>query len=140
MCLCKKSRIPRIAIKDIVVYKILLPTKNILGGGYKTPYQDCIVNINNLHYGKFNYQDTLLTSFIRPTIESGYIHSYISLESLNWALFSDMCIIKCVIPKGTLYWIGDNEDIASRKLKYLDIIVEGNREEIQDFIDNYGNK
>lgn len=140
MCLCKKSRIPRIAIKDIVVYKIVVPTKNTLNG-YKTPYRNCIVYMNNLYHGKFDYQDTLFTSFIRSNIESGYIHSYISLESLyNYTHFPNMCIAKCIIPKGTLYWIGDKEDIASRKLKYLDIIVEGNREKIQNFMNNYGNK
>lgn len=140
MCLCKKSRIPRIAIKDIVVYKIVLPTK-IVPNGYKTPYRNCIVYMNNLYHGKFDYQDILFTSFIRSNIESGYIHSYTSLESLyNHAFFSYMYIIKCIIPKGTLYWIGDIGDIASRKLKYLDITVEGNREKIQNFIDNYGNK
>ena len=31
-------------------------------------------------------------------------------------------LVKCIIPRGTLYFIGDSKDIASRKLKYVEIL------------------
>lgn len=58
-----------------------------------------------------------------PWIDSGYIHSFNSLERAKKVLNSpNICIVECIIPIGTLYWIGDDCDIASRKLRYNKII------------------
>lgn len=118
--------IPRIALKDIVVYKVLegspkihlctpiTKDKIVIGKTYKRVFQESIVPIPLCI---INYPKDLISSFFSKHIASGYIHSCTYLIKDVYRT-----TVKCIIPKGTLYFIGDNFDIASRKLKYVEII------------------
>lgn len=138
MCLEKKSSIPKIATKDIIVYKILISENNKLF----TPYYKNNIKIGKTYKGIFNKYNIfikhrlytfnnsiicfLISLFFSKVIYSGYIHSYNNYDILfnfnNWLYCNNYYIVKCIIPKGTLYFIGKNGDIASRKLKYVKII------------------
>lgn len=139
MCLEKKSLIPRIATKDIIVYKILIPENNKLltpfykneieiGKTYKGIFDKYNIIIKNKRYTFHNSIICFLISlFFSKIIDSGYIHSYsnyyLSFNAINWFYGNYYYrIAKCIIPKGTLYFIGKHDDIASRKLKYIKII------------------
>lgn len=121
MCLYKKSRVPRIAMRDITVYKIVI-TKN---HKYVTLFRNYEIELGKTYKGIF-YGDNiiieLILSLLYHAIFDGYIHSYCKLE--KWMFKPHHTIMKCVIPRGTLYFIGDDNDIASRKLKYIEVIKE----------------
>lgn len=127
MCLTKKSMIPRIALKDIVVYKVLVGNPKV---HLYTPITEDKIVIGKTYKGVFQESKTpfpppkifprnLITSLFSKNIESGYIHSKIYPNLYGR---ENRVNVKCIIPKGTLYFIGDNFDIASRKLKYVEII------------------
>lgn len=137
MCLKKKSRIPRIATKDIVVYKILHVENNKLftlfcrneieiGKTYKGIFDKYNIFIKHrLCTFNNNIICFLISLFFSKLITSGYIHSYSNYNSIpSYFKYSYLnnYIIKCIVPKGTLYFIGKNGDIASRKIKYVKII------------------
>lgn len=124
MCLVKKSMLPRIALKDITVYKVIIQDKE--SGKLYTPVTGDIVEIGKTYKGKFKEFDTLdfysesptyIKSLISDSIDTGYIHSNKYISKRN-----DRIQVLCIIPKGTLYFIGTCNDYASRKLKYVKII------------------
>ena len=118
----KKSIIPRIALKNIIVYKILIKESNNLF--FYTPITGDKIVIGKTYKGIFRfskyYPKSLIKSLFSKCIASGYIHSFKDKEyhSSNY----NSILVKCIIPKGTLYFIGKDDDIASRKLKYVEII------------------
>lgn len=123
MCLFKKSFIPIIALKDIVVYKKVYKKCN---GILITPITLDVIEIGKTYKGKFCSLDTFGTPSFSPSfikslfskeIDTGYIHSCVHPKG---AVLRK--VIKCIIPKGTLYFIGNRGDIASRKLKYVEEI------------------
>ena len=145
MCLTKKSYIPRIAIRDITTYKVVTNPDDCLSEHYFTPFQVDVIKLGRVYKGRFRkymwygfklrtrYTDGifnipflqfLLSIFFSKVITSGYIHSYTSYDPVvKLNLLPDVySIVQCVIPRGTLYFIGRNNDIASRKLKYVEII------------------
>ena len=125
MCLVKKSKIPRITLKNIIVYKVLRAFELDNKKYYETFFRNFQVSLNCTYTGKFNRYDSFYESFKSPWINSGYIHSFNSLDRAKEISSNpDICIVKCIIPIGTLYWIGDDCDIASRKLKYKEVIVK----------------
>ena len=135
MCLVKKSIFPRFTLKDKVVYKIVYEN-NILGTVYRTPYQHQVIAFNREYKGEWFYDD-FIESLFASEISEGYIHSIKDLESAELyirrtSFCKPMYILKAVIPKYTLYWEGVDNDIASRRIKYIDKIckIHGNREEI----------
>ena len=134
MCLIKKSIFPRFTLKDKIVYKIVYKS-NILGTVYRTPYQYQVIIFNKEYKGEWFY-DGLLETLFCSKITEGYIHSIKTLkDAIRYTrdhLFSPAYILKAVIPKHALYWEGVDNDIASRKIKYIDEICEinGNRTKI----------
>lgn len=122
MCLYKKSRIPRIATKDIVVYKVLRAYKIEGKKEYQTIFKSSQVWMNSTFTGVFK-DESFLGSLFSHIIYSGYIHSFTTLEKARIVkCLPEYCIAECIIPKGTLYWTGNSQDIASRKLRYNKII------------------
>lgn len=137
MCLEKKNRIPKIATKDIIVYKVLTLENNKLltivckneieiGKTYKGIFGEYNIFIKHrLRTFTNNTICFLISLFYTKFIISGYIHSYDNYDSIpshfKYRLLN-YYIAKCIIPKGTLYFIGKDDDIASRKLKYVKII------------------
>ena len=140
MCLYKLSRIPRITLRNKIVYKIVLKNDNV----YATYVQESIIEMGKTYKGIFSNYDYsfirnyklydiknkflafLCSLFISKDIASGYIHSFNNIAIAKEYILTDDIykakIIKCIIPRFTLYFIGDDNDFASRKLKYIEEI------------------
>ena len=128
MCLIKLSKIPRIATNDIVVYKlVLMDDEKVNNHSLCTPYMYIPINLGEIARAKgLNIFEIFFSLFSRY-IEKGFIHSYqrLNVARIHYRLLNNMMpakIVRCVIPKGTLYFIGEDEEIASRKLLYVEII------------------
>lgn len=123
MCLYSKTRIPKIATKDIAVYKIVIQTSD----GLITPYIkckvskimqvsfiDCIKGILSIRFTRDRYE-----------INGGFIHSYKTYLDAKfiryWIEFKDLDnryrykILKGIIPKGSIYY-KDKTTYCSNKL------------------------
>lgn len=121
MCLeLKNSRIKaKIATKDIVCYKGLIKKDNI----YYTPYQNCIIEIGN------TYKSNIIKEGNEINIG---LHSFVTIEDLKpWSVRGMgtwgklMGYIKCIIPKGSKYYIGifgKYNSYVSDTLQYIEII------------------
>ena len=134
MCLVKKSIFPRFTLRDKIVYKIVYldPILN----KYVTPFRDCPITLNKEYKGAWIYSNLIKSLFVSE-IHEGYIHSIKDLKSAKlcikkWSFHEPLYIIEAIIPKYTIYWNGIEDNIASRRIKYIDKIckIHGNREEI----------
>ena len=120
MCLIKKNWIPRIALRDKKVYKCVI-SYNL---HYYAPYIRKLIKFP-IDKGEFVYNNNLIKSLFTKYIEDGYIHVFDNYESAknDVQYFSSVgekaVILTCVIPKFTIYFIGNDYDIATRKIKYL---------------------
>lgn len=121
MCLITKQKWPKIAWKPIKVYKVVYTGYNQLW--FTTLYMGAVIKLG------ITYKTTLFDILrSRKKHVNQYkitvgLHSYTEL-SLAEAIFElDQCyktkIIECEIPRFSLYWIGENYDSVSNKLKYV---------------------
>lgn len=113
MCLYSKTRIPKIATKDIEVYKVVKQENKELVTPYlnykvskimKTSFKECIKIILNMCCNSYNEYE----------ISYGFIHSCtsfldaqfirISLSYHNYTDADKYKIITGIIPKGSLYY------------------------------------
>lgn len=134
MCLVKKSIFPKLTLKNKVVYKIAY--FETIPDEYATPFRNCQIILNQEYKGKW-FLSNLINSLFSSEIHDGYIHSVKDLESAKlytnrYSFCEPVYILKAVIPRYTFYWEGKDNDIASRRIKYIDKIckIHGNREEI----------
>lgn len=124
MCLLTKQRWPKIAWKPITTYKV------VHSPGYYplflTLFQCVPILIGE------TYKETLRNIFrSRKEFSKGY-EMYFGLHSYTNEDFSrsiarcyedhDTKVVECTIPRFSLYWIGNNNDIVSNKLKYVKIL------------------
>ena len=104
---------PRIAIKDKIVYKILIQNNS----DYITPYKNHPVHFFKnqaileaedacrlTHYNCIEFGIHAFTNYLRAFSRLRII------DDINGTIF------KAVIPKGTRYFYGDDGDIVSEKL------------------------
>ena len=121
MCLTTKQRCPKIAWKPITTYKVVYTPDN--HQPFLTLFQSFPVRIGGI------YKETLINIFrSRKKFSKGYemyfgLHSYTN-EDFSRAIarcYKDhgTRIVKCTIPRFSLYWIGNSNDIVSNKLKYV---------------------
>lgn len=130
MCLFKDTKIhkhnrPLVAKEDIVCYKILdywswsdeyytpiqgekIPNKCIKE---KVPFKAPIRNIF-----KFIRKHILGGSL---SVEEDFIHTFIDVNK-PFSERRDRVMFKCVIPKDTLYYVGIDNDYASRQIIFLE--------------------
>lgn len=124
MCLAKLSMMPRIAKRDIVVYKIA----EYEYGTLFSPFQYNVVKIGKTQEAEGLNKRELFLSLFKTYIDEGYIHAYRHLNTARRYAYVytsthvKMKVIECIIPKGTLYFIGTGNEIASRKLSYVRIL------------------
>ena len=132
MCLVKNKKYhpfnrPLIAKEDIVCYKQLyINCQNIL----VTPIRKIPVPIKCIQKNKrkripfkaeiFNKFKFILGHVIgfSPVVTDGFIHTYSSVPS-SYNLFRDR-IFKCIIPKGTKYFVGEDGDYASEQIIFAE--------------------
>lgn len=86
---------------------------------YVTPHQSAIIEIGNLYKSEIEFEGN--------DIEKA-LHSFVGINCIIKRDRSDITV-KCIIPKGSTYYIGDfrsaynnNNSYASNQLKYLEII------------------
>lgn len=106
MCLRTRQKEPLIAKEDIVAYKIAIK----VGITYYSYFQHFPYTLNA------DYEETEEGEITKIgdlySIGKGWIHCY---QDLTFHCKGSK-IIKCIIPKGTLYYIGINGDICSKRL------------------------
>lgn len=147
MCLYRDKYDPlKIAEDDIVCYKVVTVVKE---GRYKfmtkvlrylhllkrfeTWYQDAPVTIGETVSAEPEYTKEELEEIDNQyiTIAEGFIHSFTKLNDAktfvkcsSWATYS--IVVKCVIPKGTYYFTGEDSNgvpnYASCQLKYVKVV------------------
>lgn len=131
MCLLSKQILPRRATKDIVCYKLFKKkTKKKKKTGEVTVRYESRFR-NNHVYGPNALNIVLQAKTIGPNVplwipetkhtmvRTGYFHAYqtaqndlISLHT-SWA---GVVLLKCIIPKGALYYKGINGDICANQM------------------------
>lgn len=116
MCLCSKTG-KKIAKHDIVCYKALFK----LAGDYYTPVRwkkvaNAVLTGSRLFRGGLFRQKH--TNDGVTVIEGGYIHVYKNLKRCRF-LYEKCACFKCVIPKGTEYWVGSGSELAARKIRFV---------------------
>ena len=136
MCFVKSARDygHKVAETDLVCYKVLLRMK--VGGGYKSAYANHPYEIGELYH-------THSTSLHIKRMDSAYAlyggvyHSYHDIEALGFEYHNVMdqmeCLnldkhfdavnVKCIIPKGSIYWKNE-EEYASDSIKIVEVIKE----------------
>lgn len=124
MCLYKNKRYhphnrPLIAKDDIICYKKL----SQIGDTYITPCTYIEVPIECIR-DKVPFKAEILSKFkfiwrhvlgFSDTVEDGFIHSF---QDDNG--FRGYETFKCIIPKGTEYFIGRDNHIASKEIIFLE--------------------
>ena len=135
MCLIVKEGI-KIAEEDIVVYKILskCSNKEKTMATYGPPYQ-CG---RGFKYKKgVNSDDTGFEGIFKryddegpyTVVESGFLHAFTDLDFALYYLkvnFSSTClnsiieyhVYEMIIPKGTRYFVGEQNDICAKELRW----------------------
>lgn len=121
MCLTTKQKWPKIAWKPITTYKVVYSPD-----GYQpflTLFQCSPIRIGG------TYKETLRNIFgNRKKLFAGYemsfgLHSYTteyqSRVIAHYYKSYGARVVECVIPRFSLYWIGNMKDIVSNKLKYV---------------------
>lgn len=109
MCLyIKGSRIPKIATRNIVVYKYF--------SKYWLNKNKLVSPLIGYDYGEFNYSKVIkakglnwkaIKFIFRGRVYGGFIHC---------CKYDTGRCIKCIIPKGTLYYEGSDGELCARKL------------------------
>ena len=133
MCLTKDKKHhpfnrPLVADKDIVCYKVL--TQDLPGGPpdeFLTPFQLEPIRMSvylNCQIPFIAWDDSKFCSFWRHklgfsrVVESGFIHTYRDRHSIPFVRYE--FVFKCIIPKGTEYFIGTDHDYASKRIIFLE--------------------
>lgn len=107
------------ATKDIVVYKRLKrykkwANKNGKGYIYESPYQRFKYNLGyEYNVQRFQIFESCIDNKLR--IYQG-LHSYTNYETARNRKNINEVIVKCIIPKGSKYFLGIHNDIVSDKL------------------------
>jgi len=129
-----KQILPVRAKKDIVCYKVLEKEKDF---GYRTPYYKMVCHIGT------TVQALPLTTKLpikslrgnNNVICEGFIHAFMFLEeavflkcNLRMEQGGDFVVVKCIIPKGTLYYKGLNngrnlQEICAKTMKLLEVVT-----------------
>ena len=125
MCLVKDKRYhrhnrPLIAEKDIVCYKKLQPVGDNI---YITPVLDIRVPIECVQ-DKVPFEATIFNKIgfiwrhvlgFSALVEGGFIHTF--QRDNGYRLYE---VFKCIIPKGTKYFVGKEDDYASERIIFLE--------------------
>lgn len=106
MCLLSKQKEPLIAKEDIVAYKIAIK----VGMMYYSYFQHFPYTLNADCEETEEEEITKIGDLY--SIGKGWIHCY---QDIKFHCKGTK-LLKCIIPKGTLYYIGINGDICAKRL------------------------
>lgn len=124
MCLIKNKKHhphnrPLIAKEDIICYKKLQQ----IGNTYITPCTYTQVPIECIR-NKVPFKAEILSKFkfiwkhilgFDNSVEGGFIHSF----QKNYG-YRNLAVFKCIIPKGTKYFVGHIEEYASEQIIFIE--------------------
>jgi len=120
MCLYTKQRFPREAKEDIHCFKVLKRNKNskiFWAPVQKKMYrQDKEYKTIIVRHGEHVNQGFHSCLIMERAIVTGL--RYASRETLKTY---DMCILDAIIPAGSLYYIGKNDEIVSNRIIIKDV-------------------
>lgn len=132
MCLTSKTNIAKIANKDIVCYKLIW--RRFASLDYITAYRDTPISYDILR-GRKNFvaegPECIEPSFLDDgySISSGFIHTFtkkedaIKMAKMYGCLEHIWVVYKCVIPKGTKYFVSvDYDERCSTEIKFVEEI------------------
>lgn len=109
MCLYTKWKKPKIATKDIVVYKVLRTYSEHI----ESPYRGFVYNLKELYETKLTKCKSL--GGLEYSIFEGF-HAFVS-KKINWYFRTHEKLYKCIIPKGSTYYISsNNKEIVANKI------------------------
>mgnify|MGYP006874639238 CR=1 FL=1 len=116
-----------IAEEDIVCYKALVHSSIDPPDILRTPFQSEPIRISvylDYQIPFIAREDSKFLSFwqhklgLSKRVGSGFIHTY---RSIYFApAIRQVHLFKCIIPKGTEYFIGTDDDYASKKIIFLE--------------------
>lgn len=129
MCLTTTQKWPKIAWKPITVYKVIYGYPN----NYKTLYQCMPIDIGETYRESVHHILENRTHSICLDKCKEYYNFYEGLHSSKdkntalvianyYEVLYPVQIVECIIPRFSLYWIGEDNDIVSNKLKYVKIL------------------
>lgn len=137
MCLTNKQKTPsilvneirefvkssiKVAEKDIIVYKTMMPVRNQKGQKrkYVSFHQQFIYERGSEYYetGGMKISASLNENFIHIKVDEAF-HSWATFKTAYRTKGYNTEIVKCKIPKGAKYIIGDDNDIASDRIVIL---------------------
>ena len=129
MCLYTKMICPIKAKKDIVVYKVFKPAAAEKGGFY-TP----VMGMHMLPGARYTTYGCMSPKKCRNalalnTVTDGFFHAYTRPTADYYTVrgrfghFTKHLIVKCIIPKNTLYYKSyDATEICSRSIFVCDVV------------------
>lgn len=129
MCLFKdkgfhSNNRPLIAEKDIICYKKI---QQVGRNAYITPCTYTQIPIECIQ-DKVPFKAVILSRFkfiwrhilgFSDIVTDGFIHTFSSVP-LYFDLSRNNRVFKCIIPKGTIYFIGDDGDYASKQIIFVE--------------------
>ena len=132
MCLIVKTAYhlahkPLIAERDITCYKILFTYEESGNKKYITPYRSTEVLSNTLIADRFQINISSYYKRVDLGIHSfqTYYKALSERDYLNTSLplfpkLDKYVVKKAYIPKGTKYWIGENEEFCSERIVFTE--------------------
>lgn len=122
MCFIKEEMRHSIAKEDIICYKVVRRVN--YRDYYRSEYIGFIYKLGETY--KENSAKILALLDEQNTLKSGVFHSYKTLKTsfLRSAWMCDSLAIKCVIPKGTCYWVNNyRNEYASTAIKVVEEVA-----------------
>lgn len=135
MCLSSKQILPRRATKDIVCYKLFKKKtrRKKKTGKITVRYQSLF---QSKHFYGSNALNIVLNAKVvghdKPywapgvkltRVQSGYFHAYQTAQNdliLLHTSWTSVVLLKCIIPKGALYYKGINDDICANQMIFTE--------------------
>ena len=130
MCTIIDCRLPRIALRPIKCYKVILKC----GDGFCSPYQHKTVILNSYQKaeGKIIFNDIFSRYLDKGVIHSfvfrhdaAYLQRDLQIMWLNHCFKKSYFVIECYIPRFTIYWKGTfsfMDTYCSKKIFFKEII------------------
>lgn len=122
----KEHQVKRIAANDIQVYKILEKRRTWISGRikYVSPFYNFKYKLNKVYKSRIELDVQTRNDVL--TIEKG-LHSFTNFQQAKccYNIGKLNCepwfIFKAIIPKGSIYYVNEDREVVSNKLKIIEI-------------------
>lgn len=130
MCLFCLHRLPRLTLEPKKVFKYMSYDHDINGEIIVSPVQYCKYELGKEYKGKNKEFEpvfiTIIKAFFSKKIKGNFFHSFIDYDSARvytiYRTRENHKVVECEIPKFTLYYLGECGDVASRRIKFINVI------------------